>query len=71
MKPSIVLLTVGFGLLVAGTIFWLGYRLLDLSLRHSLIVAGGLGTVQSAGGLYYIWRRFKYQGGPPPGGGHH
>lgn len=71
MKLSIVLLTVAFGLLVAGTIFWLGYGLLDLPLRHSLIVAGGLGTVQSAGGLYYIWRRFKYQGQPPTGGGHH
>lgn len=71
MKPSIVLLTVGFGALVAGIIFCLGYRLLDLPLRHSLIVAGGLGLTQSAGGLYYTWWRFKHQGQPSAGGGHH
>jgi hypothetical protein len=69
VKPSIVLITVVFGLLVAGIVFALGRFLLSLETRTALIVAGALGAAQACGGLFYIWRRFKYQGSPPRDGG--
>jgi hypothetical protein len=69
VKPSIVLATVVFGVIVGGVIFALAFVLLNLGLKTSLIVAAVLGSLQSAGGLLYIWRRFKYQGPPPRDGG--
>lgn len=69
MNASVVLVTVAFGLLVAGIILCLGLFMLGLDVRTALIAAGVLGFTQSAGGLYYIHRRFKYQGPPPRGGG--
>jgi hypothetical protein len=69
VKPSIVLATAVFGLIVAGIIFCLGYVLLKLDLVTALIVAGALGCAQAVGGLFYIWRRFKYRGPPPRDGG--
>ncbi len=69
LKPIILLATLVFGLLVAIIIFGLGYGLLELELGTAAVLAGVLGFCQSAGGLFYIYRRFKYQGPPPRDGG--
>jgi uncharacterized membrane protein len=69
LKPVILLATLVFGVLVAGIIFGLGYGLLGLELKTAAILAGVLGLCQSVGGLFYIYRRFKYQGPPPRDGG--
>jgi len=69
VKPSILLATVVFGLLVAAVIFCLGYVLLNLGLVRSLVISTVLGAAQAGGGLFYIYRRFKHQGQPPRNGG--
>lgn len=65
MKPSIVLVTLAFGLVLAGVTFLLGYQLLGLPAGRALAVGGLVGLVQAAGSLIYLWLRFV-RGGPRP-----
>lgn len=67
---TVILLTLAFAVVVGAICFCLGYFLLDLELRLSVLIAAGLGVVQSIGSLYYIWRRFVRPGPPPRRGGH-
>ena len=68
-EPVTVWITVGFGAVVAGLAFGLGRFLLGLGTGRALVIGAGLGLAQSAGALYYIWRRFVKPGPPPTGGG--
>ncbi len=69
MKPSIIVATVIFGLLVAAIIFCLGHVLLNLGLVRAIVISLVLGAAQAGGSLFYVYRRFKYQGQPPRNGG--
>ena len=69
MNPSIIFITVIFGLIVGSTIFALGYFVLEMGFRPALLAGAILGFLQSAGGLAYIWYRFKGPACPPRDGG--
>mgnify|MGYP000912429597 CR=1 FL=1 len=64
-----ILATVAFAALLAAIAFCLGYFLLGVDAGRSALVGVSLGSVQSAGALFYIWRRFVRTGPPPRGGG--
>jgi hypothetical protein len=68
-EPVTVWLTLAFGAVIAGIAFCLGHFLLRLGPGRALVIGAGLGLAQSAGALYYIWRRFVRPGPPPRDGG--
>jgi hypothetical protein len=69
MKGSMVLLTAGFGAIVAAAVFILGYKFLELEVGTALVVGLSLGAAQAVGGSWYIWRRLRAIGRPPRDGG--